>query len=417
MSSVNKEDLLPVVVVGAGPSGLVAAIAAAESGVRVVVLEKQDRCGRKLLASGGGHCNLSNSLVGEAFMAKFGRQGRFMRDALAQCSPSDWRRYLEKHGLPLLSDEQGRWYPKSERALDVLNFLLHRAELLGVEFRLGCVLKGVSPSEKGFQLETGQGELACKALILAVGGCGYAQLGGNASGMKLAKSLGHRVVEPSPAMVGLRTEETWPGQLAGLVMKNVLLKLPGKGRRRPRWTGDLLYTHGGLSGPVIMDASGHIARQIRSGPVKITLCCGTFENESAAREHMDSAIKQHGKRSLMRYIAALYPERLARLLCAHLNVDSSTTMSQLPAAVRRELPVILFELPLTVVETEGFDQAMVMAGGIDLRDVDPRTLQSRIIPGLFFSGELLDLDGACGGFNLQWAATSGWIAGQSAAQL
>jgi len=434
-----------MVVVGAGPAGLLAAITAAESRrAGILVLEQLDHPGAKLLASGGGRCNLTNTLPPDAFAERFGRQGRFIQPALAAFGPDALRRFLDSLGVPTHAPDGVHVYPAGDSAAAVRKALLARARDLGVALRLGVCAAALDIRGDALRgLATSDGPLAARTVVLATGGRGYPALGGSDSGYLLARQAGHTLVEPTPALVPLVTRESWPGTLAGLSLEGVRVRidLPGRSRRAGSASGAVLFTHRGLSGPAILDLSGDVARVLRDRrevPLRLDLAPGTSAEdwlarfdawaERDARKSLRTLLSDQGKRgreyfagTALRVLRTKYsrplfphvPRAMADCLCRLADVDPAARPGQVSRPVRRALAGLLTALPLTVVATEGWDRAMVTRGGVALKEVDPKRLASRRLAGLFFAGELLDLDGPSGGFNLQWAFSSGRLAGLS----
>jgi len=435
------EPVFDLAVVGAGPAGLLAAIAAAESrrapgtgtaravAGGIVLLEQLPRPGVKLLATGGGRCNLTNTLPPDEFPARFGRHGRFILPALAAFGPDALRRFLHSLGVPTAAPNGLHVFPVSDSAADVQRALVRRARELGVRLRLATTARALWIEGDALRgLETSRGRVAANAVILATGGKGYPDLGATGSGYALAREVGHSIVEPTPALVPLVTRETWPREIAGLALSpaHARIDIPGRppafapgapGLRRGKRagiTGDLLFTHTGLSGPAVLDLSGDVAVLLSDRaevPLRLNLAPRTTRAEWLAR--LDSWPLSEGRKTLRTLLAAHFPRALADLLCRLAGLDPATRPAQVSRPARRALADLLTALPLTVTATEGWDRAMVTRGGVALKEVDPQTLRSRLVPGLAFAGEILDLDAPSGGFNLQWAFSSGRLAGSS----
>ena len=402
-------------VVGAGPAGLLAAIAAAELGRRVVLLEQLPRPGVKLLATGGGRCNLTNTLPPDEFPARFGRHGRFILPALDAFGPDALRRFLHSLGVPTAAPDGLHVFPVSDSAADVRRALVRRARELGVRLCLATTADALWIEGDALRgIQTSRGRVAANAVILATGGKGYPDLGATGSGYALAREAGHSIVEPTPALVSLVTRETWPRELAGLALSPAGVRIDLAGRPPACITGDLLFTHTGLSGPAVLDLSGDVAVLLRDRsevPLRLDLAPRTTRADWLAR--FDSWPLSEGRKTIRTLLAAHFPRALADVLCRLAGLDPATRPAQVSRPARRTLAGLLTALPLTVTATEGWDRAMITRGGVALKEVDPQTLRSRLVPGLAFAGEILDLDGPSGGFNLQWAFSSGHLAGSS----
>ena len=432
-----------VLVVGAGPAGMMAAIAAAEawqgagsaqgsrppapSSPRVVLLEQLDRPGAKLVATGGGRCNLTNTLRPEAFMALFGRLGRFMAPALAVMDSHGLRQFLDGLGVPTHIREGRYVYPASESAKDVLAALRRRLQALGVEERRGVCVAGLwlgevkpprssslpRPVLRG--VETSAGRIAAARVVLATGGRSYPELGSTGAGYEMARQAGHTIVEPTPGLVPLVTRQTWPGELAGVALPQARVWIDLPKCSKAGVTGPVLFTHTGLSGPAVLDLSADVGAMLarrEAVPIRLDFAPGTSAHDWLAR--FDAWQASGGPKMIGELLADHVPRSVAKLLCELAGVRPSDRPTYVSRELRRALAAALAGASLEVTGTEGFGKAMVTRGGVSLQEIDPRTLESKRLPGLHFAGEVLDLDGPCGGFNLQWAFSSGFLAGTSA---
>jgi len=460
-----------VAVIGGGPAGLMAAIAAAERGRTVVLLEQLDRPGVKLLATGGGRCNLTNTLPPDEFMGRFGRHGRFMQPALAAMDSRGLRQFFDALGVPTHAPDGVHVYPVSEKALTVQQALRRRSAQLGVAVCLGVRVTGLwmdaprvpgesppsrvacparrslgmappagetcprnsgvgmppSPQNLGKPLrivhhslrgvETAGGRVAAPRVVIATGGRSYPELGATGTGYDLARQAGHTMVEPTPALVPLVTRETWPGECAGVAVSPARVWIDLAKQPRAGVTGDILFTHTGLSGPAVLDLSGDVAALLPtrgSVPLRIDLAPGTTVAEWSARFDRWQAVG--GEKTARALLDRYLPRSLAAAVCAAAGIHPLARPAGITRPQRRTLAEHLAALPLTVTGTEGWASAMVTRGGVGLKEVDPRTLESRRVAGIFFAGEILDLDGPSGGFNLQWAFSSGHLAGAASAE-
>ena len=408
-------EAVDVAVVGAGPAGLMAAIAAAEAGRRVAVFEQLQRPGAKLLASGGGRCNLTNTLPREKFMARFGRQGRFMQPALAEFDSRALRRFLDGLGVTTDAPDGLHVYPASNSALAVQKALWRRARELGAEVRLGVRVTGLwIEAGKLCGLETSGGRMAATHVILATGGRGYPPLGGSASGYGLAREAGHTIIEPTPALVPLVVKEPWVRRCAGASLEAARIWIDLPGESREGLTGAVLFTHTGLSGPAVLDLSGDVAALLarhKAVPLCVDLAPGITADEW--RRRFEKWRTAEPRKTIVSLLDRRLPKSLAAMLAELAGIVPALRSGHMTVRLRDRLARLLTALPLTVTGTEGWDRAMVTRGGVNLKEVDPRTLRSKRLAGLALAGEVLDLDGPSGGFNLQWAFSSGRLAGKS----
>ncbi len=406
-----------VAVVGAGPAGLMAAISAASSGARVILLEQLDRPGLKLLASGGGRCNLTNRGTVEDFMLRYGRQGRFAQAALSALPPPALCDWMEARGVPTFSPDGFHVYPASQSAPSVLEALLRECDKLGVERRWKARVQHLSIEEGGLLGVKTDASLEAHRVILACGGRGYPALGGTALGHELARQAGHGLADPLPALVPLLTQETWVRDYAGAAGAGARIWLDMKGAGKAGRRGDVLLTHRGLSGPAILNFSGEVAEWLRRRPAVLLRIDWTPDIPASEwQQRFEQWHREAGRKQLHSLLDQTLPAALAKAVCCAAKTPGHTQANQLSADQRDAVVQALTQMPLTITGTEGFEHAMVTRGGVPLREVDPKTLESRLLPGLFFAGELLDIDGPCGGYNLQWAFSSGWLAGRVAAR-
>ena len=406
------------VVVGAGPAGLMAALAAAEHGSRVVVCEQLDRVGARLLATGGGHCNLSNTLPESEFMGRFGRRGRFMHPALKRLGQHGLRGYLAELGVPTHSPDGFKVFPASNSSKTVQEALLRKCRREGVEIRTGLCAIGLLARDGVVRgVETGEGAIPASAVVLASGGKSCRELGGTGAGYTMAERAGHSVVRPLPALVPLVVAEAWVRQVAGVSLPSVRIWIDLPKRSRQGVCGELLFTHRGLSGPAVLDLSGDVAELLEQH-APVPLCLNLLSQVSGAEwdGEFDRWHEMEGRKRIVNLLDWRLPSSLAKVLCELAEVPDETSAAMVTRHQRQRLLGRLGRLGLTVLQTEGFQNAMVTRGGIALNQVNPDTLESRVVGGLHFAGEILDLDGPTGGFNLQWAFSSGFLAGSSATE-
>ena len=407
-----------VVIVGAGPAGLIAAITAARAGASVLVLEGGPVPGRKLLASGGGRCNVTNTLPLAEFMERFGRFGRFMEPALARLGSADLREFLQQLGVATHAPDGFHVFPIDHRARSVLDGLVAELHRLQVELRNDCQVTDIDVDSGGARgVRTSHGSMPARRVILACGGCGYPSLGGSDAGCRLAAACGHRIAPLHPGMVPLLTKEDWPGRCTADTVPRATLRIRRPGKERIEGRGDLIFTPGGLAGPVVLDLAREITPLLAAdGELTLELELTVRAQSEWVADLADAhrAAPQAEVAAWLQVEGKVAPS-LAAVVCAQADVDPRWPLAQLGRKQSARLADKLARLHLTVVGDAGWDQAMVMRGGVSLRDVRPETLESRQVRNLFLAGEMLDLDGPCGGFNLQWAFASGHLAGASAA--
>ncbi len=394
-----------VCVIGGGAAGMLAALTAAENGHRVLLLERQSRVGRKLLATGNGRCNLSNYHVSPAHY--HGGAG-FCDFALSQFDVGETLQYFASLGLLTVSEASGRIYPMSNMAgsvLDVLRYALERPE---IDLQTGQTVTAVRKIPEGFSVKTETDTFSARRLILAAGGAAGSKVGGGMDGYRLAKSLGHHRTALYPSLVQLKTDPTYPRALKGVKAQCGISICRGS-QVLARNSGEVLFTEYGVSGPAIFDLS----RSVSAGGSDLTCLLNFFPDWEEAEvlhwlSQRQAAMAAHEASTLL---TGSCHTRLGQMICKSAGFTNQRAAGLTRDDLRRiARQATHFALPIT--GTCGFDQAQVTAGGLDTSEFDPRTLQSRLVPGLYACGELLDIDGDCGGYNLQWAWSSGRLAGK-----
>jgi len=412
------------VIVGGGPAGLFAGISAAQHGARVLILERQEKPGGKIPVSGGGRANLTHAgELPELLRHYHGGEkpkeaARFIKPALYSFSNRDLMEFFSARGLPLVVEPDGRVFPETYRAEDALRVLLREAERLKVEILTRTRVLRIKPVPRGFELfAPGKAGPVAKSLtmILATGGRAYPQFSGSDDGYRLAAQLGHRVVPPRPALVPVLVAPPAFApfsKCAGITVRNVVVTLIHEGEVVRKTCGDVLFTQKGLSGPAVLDLS----RDVEPGDLlRVAFVSGM--NGASVERHLLAQAANRGRRTVARALQELgIPLGLARALMEALGI-SATHMAELSRSERRALvDALALGYPFPLVGTAGWEEAMVTRGGVALAEVSSKTMESRIVPGLFFAGEILDIDGESGGYNLQAAFSTGFLAGKSAAE-
>lgn len=410
--SPRGEDSFEVVIIGGGASGMVAAISAARLGRRVLLCEKSSSLGRKLLASGGERCNLSNTLSKDDFMTRVGRHGRFMGPALDELGGSKLREFFHGIGVPTVVHDGFRVWPETRKSKSVLAGLVAELDRLGVPVALGCAVGGVAAGEDGFRVQHDGGTFLGRELILATGGLALPGSGASGGGYGFAESLGHRITPRLPAGVPVVTAEDWTARCTAHTIGKAQLRIVLKKPSKEIYTGDLIFTKQGLRGPVVLDMSREISAQLQKHdvvPIEMNLCRGRNQ-EDWQRQFKDWSRGKPGP--LLDRLGEVLPRELCEVMCELAEVPKDIALHQLGGGPRDALIRVLVKTPITVTGTTGFEGAFVTRGGVHLKEVRPETLESKKQAGLYLCGEVLDLDGPCGGFNLQWAFASGFLAGQ-----
>ncbi len=401
-------------VIGAGAAGLMAAIAAAERGGRVLLLEKNRRPGVKILMSGGTRCNITHATDNRGIVEAYGPPGRFLHSALAAFSVEDTLAFFENEGVATKVEEGGKVFPVSNRAADVLGALLRRLHRSGASLAAGEPLLDLERREPGFALTTPARTILARRVILTTGGRSYPGSGTTGDGYRLAAKFGHTIVPPRPALVPITVAVPWVADLRGLAIPDTQVRVLDGARPLAVRRGSLLFAHFGLSGPVILDVSRAVSghRQPQSLVLEIDLLPGLREPD------LDEFLRVESSAAGKKQLAVLLSERLPRRLCdalmAVVGLPADRKAAALSRADRTELVQALKRLRLPVQGTLGFGKAEVTAGGVALAEVDSRSMRSKKAPDLFIAGEVLDLDGPIGGYNFQAAWSTGWLAGTRA---
>lgn len=429
-----------VAVLGAGAAGLMAAIRAAECGARVVLLEKNRRAGVKILMSGGTRCNLTNARGlrrldavsgpidpaynpawcrgNRAIQDAFGAGGPFLGPSLRQLDVDQTVRLFETEGLATKVEGNGKIFPASDRATDVLAALVRRLERSGASFRPHCPVRELKrpDSDQLWLISTAGGDFTAGRVILAVGGQSYPGCGTSGDGYAIARKLGHTIIDTRPALVPLRVEPDWVSSLSGLSLPDIIAAVHGPdGKPIQQRREAILFAHFGLSGPAILDVSRAVARSDGATGLELRIDLLPELGRELLDQHLQAASRQ-GRVAVVSILGAWFSHRLAECLLDASAVPRSRIGADLSRTERIRLVETLKALRLPIRGTLGFEKAEVTSGGVSLDEVDPRTLESRVVPGLFLAGEVLDLDGLIGGYNFQAAWSTGWLAGQRAAE-
>ena len=406
-----------VIVIGGGPAGLMAAGQAAYFGVNTTVLEKMNRVGIKLGITGKGRCNLTNIADLPDFITHFGMNGRFLRQSFTRFFNKDLMDFFIDQGVDLITERGGRVFPKSGKAGDILRALKAWTEDRGIEIRYNSpVSKIITKNGKVLAVEVKGKVILCDVLILAAGGASYPATGSNGDGYSLAESIGHSVVPVRPDLVPLETFEHYNGKLDKLNLRNINVKMYVDGKKKREEFGEIVFTKFGISGPVILSVSGAAVDSLRRGEkvsLSIDLKPALDNKKLDARMLRDISVK--GRENVGSLLKGLLPYQMVSVCLECTGIPAGRRVCDISAGERKLIRNWLKDFKLDVKGYRPFSEAIITAGGIDTRELNPRTMESRIVKGLYFAGEVLDLQADTGGFNLQAAFSTGWIAGQSAA--
>jgi predicted Rossmann fold flavoprotein len=407
-------DAADVAIVGAGAAGLATAIFVRRLNPSrsVVLLDGAARPGAKILVSGGARCNVTNASVSERDF--FGGKSTIVRRVLRAFPVAETVAWFAALGVPLHEEAHGKLFPDTNRARDVLNALLREIEACGADLRSAARVADVTPEADGHRLTTSRGQMRAAAVVLATGGQSLPKTGSDGAGIEIARRLGHAVVPTTPALVPLTlAADSARAPLSG-VANDVDLSVWVEGAVAERLSGALLWTHFGVSGPVVLNASRLWLRaHLDQRPARITVSfCpgGSFESVDA---RWTAAASARPRASVLHALSEVVPASVAAALLQALGIDGALQLAHLARETRRRLTHALVEWPLDVTGSRGYNYAEATAGGVALDEVDPATMESRLCPGLYLVGEMLDVDGRIGGFNFQWAWASGRVAGRA----
>jgi predicted Rossmann fold flavoprotein len=402
-----------VIVIGAGAAGLMAAIHAAERGRRTLLVEKNRKPGVKILMSGGTRCNITHACDNRGIVEAYGAPGKFLHSALAALSVQDTIAFFEAEGVPTKIEETGKVFPVSNKAVDVLDALLRRLNRSGATLALGEPVTDLRKPADAFELTTNQRILTCSRVIVTTGGQSYPGAGTRGDGYVWAARFGHTIVPPRPALVPLTVQADWVGELRGLTLADVGVQVLESGKPLLSTRGGFLFAHFGLSGPAPLDVSRAVSRHPNPHSLVLELDFLPARSEQDFDEFLRDQSLASGKKQLAVVLSECLPRRLCDVFLALTGQPLERKAAGLSKSDRQKLVQAVKHLQLPLRGTLGFEKAEVTSGGVSIDEVDSRTMESKLCPGLFLAGEILDLDGPIGGYNFQAAWSTGWLAGRS----
>ena len=404
-----------VVVIGGGAAGLIAAATAAKKGDSVTVIEKNQRPARKILVTGKGRCNVTNNCTVDTLMANIPKNGRFLYSAFSAFSPADTMEYFENLGVPLKTERGNRVFPVSDKAMDIADALVKGAKKNGVAFLSGVAEEILVSDNKiaGVKL-TDKREILAEKVILATGGLSYPATGSTGDGYKMAKKLGHTVTDLRPSLVPICIKEGFVSKMMGLSLKNVNLSVFEKGKKKPIFSeqGEMLFTQFGISGPLALSASAHI-RKLHAAEYECILDLKpalTFEqlDKRVCRDFLENSNK-----NFRNSLDALLPQKMIPIIVGLSSIPAETKVNQISKAQRTEFVNLLKNIKMPVSSMRPIEEAIITSGGINVKEINSATMESKIVKGLYFAGEIIDVDAYTGGFNLQIAFSTGYLAGNA----
>ncbi|MBR4760729.1 MAG: NAD(P)/FAD-dependent oxidoreductase [Lachnospiraceae bacterium] len=434
-------ESLQIIVIGGGAAGMMAAVTAAGNGAKVTICEQNEKLGKKLFITGKGRCNLTNESDSRNHLSQVVSNSRFLYSAESNFDAAGVCAFFSGLGLKLKTERGNRVFPESDHSSDVIRALEYECRRLGVKIMLNSKVKAiltqhylpdnlteqVGDTEKnrnkavrqtactGVVLENGT-KLQADRIILASGGVSYPLTGADGSGLDMARERGHSVTKLYPALVPLVTEENWVTDLAGLSLRNISITIKDGKKKLYEDFGEMLFTHRGVSGPVILSASSFITKDLEQGKKPdLIIDLKPALSEEVLDKRLLREIEDAKTKQLKNMMASLLPQSLIPVVCERAGVSEQTKCCELSKKHRRALLETLKGLHLTITGTEGFAQAIITQGGVNTKEIDPKTMESKIVKNLYFAGECIDVDAQTGGYNLQIAWSTGYAAGQNAA--
>ncbi|MDD3374528.1 MAG: NAD(P)/FAD-dependent oxidoreductase [Candidatus Omnitrophica bacterium] len=409
-----------VIVIGAGPAGMMSAISASQFGANVILVEKNAVLGRKLLFTGKGRCNLTNRCSFDEFLERFSKNnGQFLRDAFKVLFNEELIEFFEKRGLQMKTERQQRVFPETDKSSSVVRVLSEELRKKNIKIRFSTIVKNIWINGKGcvagVALSDGK-KIESSKVILATGGASYQFTGSTGEGFKFAERLGHKIVPLRPGLVALETTQKEIKALSGVTLRNIRIYFVSGKKEIASSVGELLFTEFGVSGPIILSMSGIVVDWIQEGRkvfVEVDF------KPALAFEQLDARFlknfKDSPKKNIKNVLKDFLPQRLIDIFLEKSNILPDKRANQITPKEREKLILLFKRFPIEIKESLPMEEAMVTRGGISLKDINPRTMESKRVKGLYFAGEIIDVDGDTGGFNLQAAFSTGYLAGKSAA--
>ena len=407
-----------IIIIGGGAAGLMAAFSAAQeykSDAEITIIEKNERPARKVMITGKGRCNVTNNCDLDALIQNTPKNPRFLYSAFSAFSTEDTMRFFEEAGVPLKTERGNRVFPVSDKAVDIVDALVKSVKKSGVKILCGSVknIETENNTVKGVTLQNGK-YLECDSVILATGGASYPLTGSTGDGYKMAQELGHTITELKPSLVPLECHEGFCSKLSGLSLKNVTLSVFENGKKKPifKEMGEMLFTHFGISGPLVLSASSHMRYMGKKEyTAKIDL------KPALTLEQLDARIlrdfSENSNKDFSNSLDKLLPKSLIPVIVKLSGIQNDRKVNQISREERQTLCNVIKGLELHITRPRPIEEAIITSGGISVKEINPATMESKIISGLYFAGEIIDVDALTGGFNLQIAFSSGYLAGKS----
>ncbi len=404
-------------VIGAGPAGMMAALRASACGARVVLLEKNKTPGLKLSITGKERCNITNVETDvRKFSANFGKNGRFLLSSLYHFGIDETIDFFNKNNIRTIIERGGRIFPERDNAKDVQKLFLRLIKENNITLLTGCRIKKIFHKQNVIEkIILDSAEIKANNYLISTGGLSYPQTGSTGEGYKWAKSMGHTVIKPQPALTPILVKESWVKELEGLSLKNVRISIYQNNKKKDDRFGEALFTRAGLSGPIILDMSKSIGRLLLNGQTDLFIDFKPALDYKILDKRVLRDLEKYKNKSFKNILSELIPKKMIPVILKLAEIDPEKDGNSITKDERRKLLSLMKQFPFRVKRLYGFDKAIITTGGINLKEVNPKTMCSKIIKNLYFAGEILDLDGPTGGYNLQVCWSTGYLAGESAA--
>ena len=413
----EEDRKFDVAIIGAGPAGMMAAMQSARSGLRVVLIEKNSKPGKKLLLTGGGRCNLTNAEFNLKNLVSNYNNGEFLFYAFSEFGPKQTMEFFNNLEIKTKTEAGNRVFPASDSANEILQALKKELVKNKVKILYNSEVKDIKIKEnKITKIILQNGEILANKYILATGGKSYPQTGSDGFGFKLAEKLGHKIIKPMPAVSPIRINNNWVKNLQGISLKNIKLNVfasdsPSR-KASAGEDGEIIFTHFGISGPAALNISGKVGELLEKGAVKISLDLFPEMNQEEVLKNFEEMLQKYLKQSIKNILCEIAPERFVEVLLEIVKIDKNKIANNMSKIEKNLIVKILKNFEMTAEDLMGFNGAMLTRGGIFLKEINHKTMQSKIIDNLFFAGEIINADGKTGGFNLQMCWSTGFIAGQ-----
>ncbi|MBQ3970098.1 MAG: NAD(P)/FAD-dependent oxidoreductase [Clostridia bacterium] len=402
-----------VIVIGAGAAGCMAAITAAKRGAAVTLFDRNPKIGRKILITGKGRCNVTNNCDRDTLIASVPTNSRFLYSAFSAFAPVDTMTFFEENGVPLKTERGNRVFPRSDKSVDIIDALFRQIRKNNIRLINDDVIELLIDDNRVTGVKTASNEYRSDCVIIACGGCSYPQTGSDGYGYILAKQAGHTIIEPTPSLVPVVVNEKWCADLQGLSLKNVRLKvLNNKNKEVFSEFGEMLFTHYGLSGPMVLSASSHMSIK-KSKDYKFIIDLKPALSEEMLDKRIQKDFEKYINKDIINSLGDLLPKKLIPAAVMLSGIEPHKKCNEITKNERRSLLAVIKGLTLTFKEFRPIAEAIVTSGGVTVKEIDPKTMKSKLADGLYFAGEVIDVDAYTGGFNLQIAFSTGFLAGSS----